>query len=275
MAFGPHKRPGCVRGRRALSTPWLAEPLEGAVFVGEPECSPCTPADAWEGRLLRVLVQARGSGVTVKLEGAASIDQSTGQLTVRFDEAPQLPFEQLKLTLDGGENAALVNPSTCGTSLAATSRLTPYSSEQAAEPWSAPFSVSGCSPPQFEPSFVAGTTNNDAGAYSPLTVTLSRTDRDEDLQAATVRLPPGLLGMLSKVALCAEAQARAGTCPAQSEIGSATIGAGPGANPVFVKGRVYLTGAYEGAPFGLSIVVPATVGPFDLGMIVVGGGPDE
>jgi uncharacterized repeat protein (TIGR01451 family) len=257
-------------GTVKIATPWLAEPLEGEVFVGEPECAPCTPANAREGKLIRLLVQAQGSGVTVKLEGRTSIDQSTGQLTVRFDEAPQLPFEQLKLTLDGGQNAALVNPSTCGTPLAATSQLTPYSSGQAAEPWSASFIASGCTPPQFEPSFVAGTTNNDAGAFSPLTVTLSRTDRDEDLQTVAVRLPPGLLGMLSKVTLCGEAQARAGTCGAQSEIGGATIGAGPGANPVFVKGSVYLTGPYEGAPFGLSIVVPAVAGPFDLGTIVLG-----
>jgi len=257
-------------GTVKIATPWLAEPLEGEVFVGEPECKPCTPADAQEGKLIRLLVQAQGSGVTVKLEGAASIDQSTGQLTVRFDEAPQLPFEQLKLTLDGGQNAALVNPSTCGTPLAATSQLTPYSSEHAAEPWSASFSATGCAPPQFEPSFVAGTTNNDAGAFSPLTVTLSRADRDEDLQTVAVHLPPGLLGMLSKVTLCGEALARAGTCAAQSEIGSATVGAGPGANPVFVKGSVYLTGPYEGAPFGLSIVVPAVTGPFDLGTIVLG-----
>jgi uncharacterized repeat protein (TIGR01451 family) len=257
-------------GTVKIATPWLAEPLEGEVFVGEPECSPCTPAEAQEGKLIRLLVQAQGSGVTVKLEGATSIDQSTGQLTVRFDEAPQLPFEALKLTLDGGQNAALANPSTCGTPLAASSQLTPYSSEQAAEPWSESFVASGCAPPQFEPSFVAGTTNNDAGAFSPLTVTLSRTDRDEDLQTVAVHLPSGLLGMLSKVTLCGEAQARAGTCGAQSEIGSATIGAGPGANPVFVKGGVYLTGPYEGAPFGLSIVVPAVAGPFNLGTIVLG-----
>jgi hypothetical protein len=268
-------------GTVKIATPWLAEPLEGEVFVGEPECAPCTPADAQEGKLIRLLVQAQGSpqyggqaGVTVKLEGRTSIDQSTGQLTVRFDEAPQLPFEQLKLTLDGGQNAALANPSTCGTPLAAVSQLTPYSSEQAAEPWSESFVASGCTPPQFEPSFVAGTTNNDAGAFSPLTVTLSRTDRDEDVQTVAVHLPPGLLGMLSKVTLCGEAQARAGTCGAQSEIGSATIGAGPGANPVFVKGGVYLTGPYEGAPFGLSIVVPAVAGPFNLGTIVLGARVD-
>lgn len=257
-------------GTVKIATPILSSPLEGQIFLGEPECAPCTPADAQEGRLIRLQLQAQGSGVTIKLEGSASIDQATGQLTVTFRESPQLPFEDLKLTLDGGSRAPLANASACGVPLSASSSLTPYSSETAAQPSSEPFELSGCPSPSFEPSLVAGTTNNQAGGFSPLTLTLSRSERDEDLQSLSVRLPPGLLGMLSKVQLCPEAEARAGACAAQSEIGSATVGAGPGPEPAFVNGTVYLTGPYEGAPFGLSIVVPATVGPFSLGTIVVG-----
>jgi hypothetical protein len=257
-------------GTVEISTPILSSPLEGQIFLGDPECAPCTPADAQEGKLVRLQLQAQGSGVTVKLEGAASIDQATGQLTVTFHESPQLPFEDLKLTLNGGSRAPLANASTCGVPLTATSSLTPYSSETPAQPSSEPFELSGCPSPSFQPSLVAGTTNNQAGGFSPLTLTLSRGEQDEDLQSLSVRLPPGLLGMISSVQLCPEAQARAGTCAAQSEIGSATVGAGPGPEPAFVNGRVYLTGPYEGAPFGLSIVVPATVGPLSLGTIVVG-----
>ena len=75
-------------GTVKITTPLLSSPLEGHVFLAEPECAPCTPAQAQEGKLLRLLLQAQGSGVTVKLEGAASIDQSTGQLTVTFQESP-------------------------------------------------------------------------------------------------------------------------------------------------------------------------------------------
>ncbi len=258
-------------GTVKIATPLLSSPLEGAVFVGQPECAPCTPGDAEDGRLLRLLVQAQGSGVTVKLEGTTSIDQRTGQLTARFTELPQLPFEQIQLSLNGGPRAPLANSSACGVPLAASSWLTPYSSESAAQPTSEAFALSGCPTPQFHPSFVAGTTDNRAGAFSPLTVTLSRADQDEDIEDVSVHLPPGLLGMLSKVQLCPEAQARAGACAPQSEIGSATVGAGPGADPLFLNGgHVYLTGPYEGAPFGLSIVVPAVAGPFNLGTVVVG-----
>jgi uncharacterized repeat protein (TIGR01451 family) len=262
----PRSQIGTVK----IATPLLTSPLEGHVFLAEPECAPCTPVQAQEGKLVRLFLQAQGSGLTVKLEGTTSIDQSTGQLTMRFANAPQLPFEDLKLTLNGGSRAPLANTSSCGVPLASSASLTPYSSETPAQPSSEPFELSGCPSPQFHPSFAAGTTNNQAGAFSPLTVTLSRTDQDEQLQALTVHLPPGVLGMLAKVHLCPEAQAKAGECEAQSAIGSATVGAGPGANPVFLSGHVYLTGPYEGAPFGLSIVVPAVVGPFDLGTIVVG-----
>lgn len=256
-------------GSLKVDTPMFSSPLEGPLYVGTPQCSPCDGADAQDGRLLRLLAQVRGSGVTVKLEGSASIDQATGQLTASFDQLPELPFEDLELELEGGERAPLVNASTCGTVQSASSRLTPYSSEQPAEPSSEAFELGGCSAPRFDPTFLAGTTDNEAGASGPLTVTLSRTDADEDLQGLSVKLAPGLLGLLSTVVPCPVAQAQEERCGPASQLGTASVGAGPGADPTFLSGSVYLTGPYEGAPYGLSVVVPAIAGPFDLGTLTV------
>jgi hypothetical protein len=47
------------------------------------------------------------------------------------------------------------------------------------------------------------------------------------------------------------------------------VGAGPGTNPLYVKGSVYLAGPYKGAPLSLAVVTPAVAGPYDLGNVVV------
>jgi uncharacterized repeat protein (TIGR01451 family) len=257
-------------GTVEITTPLLSSPLRGGLFLAAPACAPCTPSDAREGRMIRLLLQAEGSGLNVKLEGSVSVDQDTGQLTVSFEEDPQLPFEDLKLSLNGGPRAPLANPSTCGVSLATFAELAPYSGQAPAQQSSQPYELSGCPAPQFRPSFIAGTTNNEAGAFSPATVTLSRSDHDENFEAITLHTPPGLIGMLSKVAPCLKAQVLVHACGPESHLGSASVGAGPGSSPFFLHGDVYLTGPHDGAPFGLSIVVAALAGPLNLGTLEVG-----
>ena len=69
--------------------------------------------------------------------------------------------------------------------------------------------------------------------------------------------------------LCGAAQADAGACGADSRVGTVAVTAGPGSDPYRLSGPVFLTGPYNGAPYGLAIVVPAKAGPFDLGTVVV------
>ena len=81
----------------------------------------------------------------------------------------------------------------------------------------------------FGPSFTAGSQTPTAGASSPFSVTFGREDREQDISAVTVSTPPGLLGMVSQVPQCPEAQANAGTCGPESLIGidDGRCGAGP------------------------------------------------
>jgi hypothetical protein len=259
-----------------VTTPLLPNPLEGQVFVAQPGCSPCTNQDAADGNLFRLFLQAQGSGVVVKLAGTVSASPSTGRLTATFENNPQLPFSDLKLQFKGGPRAPLATPQTCGV-FTATSDLVPWSAPETPDATpSSSFGVSwdgvgGACPasPPFTPLFSAGTVVPKAGGYSPFTLTLARGDREQDLSQVQLHMPPGLLGMLSSVPLCTEPQAALGTCSQASRIGTTTVAAGPGSDPFYLSGPVYLTGPYNGAPFGLSVAVPAVAGPFNLGTVVV------
>jgi hypothetical protein len=264
---------GCPRdsqvGTVRSKTPALEEALTGEVYLAAPLCDPCSPADAQDGRMVRLFLQLVGegeSGIVVKQELTGQINQQTGQFTATDGEVPEVPFSDLKLTLGGGERATLANPRSCGaatTTADVTAWSTPFTPD--ATPASTFDVDENCFGARFDPSFVAGTTSNQAGDFSPFTLSFGRSDSDEFLNGLQLRMPPGLLGMLSKVTLCGEPQAAQGTCGEGSLIGEASVETGPGADPFLVTGgKVYITGPYKGAPYGLSIVVPAKAGPYTL-----------
>ncbi len=263
-------------------TPLLASPLTGHVYLAQPKCGgsgqpACTEASATNGELYGIYLEVAGSGVIVKLKGKVEANPSTGRLTSTFSENPQLPFSELKLHFNGGPGgrAPLANPQSCG-SFATTSVLTSWAGQEIAGT-SPSFDVDwdgngGACPSSmpFAPGFSAGTTGTQGGAFSPFLLSFSRNDREQDLSGLSVTLPPGLLGKIAGIPLCGEAQANAGTCGPESQLGTASVLAGPGPDPLYVSGgRVYLTTGYGGGPFGLSIVVPAVAGPFNLGNVVV------
>ena len=261
---------GSKIGTVQIRTPLLPNPLEGTVYLASQDANPF-------GSLVAMYLFAEDpvSGTIIKLTGEVSLSP-TGQIVTTFKNTPDLPFEDLELHFFGGERAPLTTPSRCGT----------YTTQASFVPWdgngpvntSSSFQITsgpngspcpGASLP-FSPSLTAGTTSNQAGGFSPFTMTMSREDGNQNLQAISLHMPPGLSGLLSSVKLCAEAQANAGTCGPESEIGETIVSVGLGGNPFSVKGgKVFVTAGYEGAPYGLSIVNPAKAGPFDLGVVVV------
>jgi hypothetical protein len=265
-------------GTVKITSPLLpkGQPLEGSLYLA-------TPAPNGEGAknpfntLLSMYIIAKDpvSGVLVKLPGSASLDSSSGQITATFNNNPQVAFEDAEIHLFGGERAPLSMPATCGLKTTEAT-FTPWSGTAPVKS-SSSFQITsgpGGSPCQsslpFTPSLAAGTPNINAGSFSALSTTVSREDANQDIQAVQLRMPPGLSGVLKGVELCSEANANAGSCAPNSLIGHTTVSVGLGADPFSVTGgQVFLTGPYEGAPFGLSIVNPAVAGPFDLGKVIV------
>jgi hypothetical protein len=271
-----------------IRTPLLPNPLVGAAYLATQNANPFGSLVA-----LYIYVYDPVSGVSAKAAGEVVENPVTGQLTAHFEgdpvfekdpryadlpEAqflPELPFEDVELHFFGGDRAPLGTPSQCG-SYKTTGTFTPWSETATTESSSEFQIVSGpngspCrNPLPFAPTLAAGTTSIQAGGFSPFTMTMSREDGNQNLQAVKLRMPPGMLGTLSTVKLCDEADANAGTCGPETEIGETTVSVGLGGDPYSVKGgKVYITGPYKGAPFGLSIVNPAKAGPFDLGEVVV------
>jgi len=240
--------------------------LTGGVYVGAPEAG-AGPESGGEYRMF-VIASAPQYGIGLHLEGRVGASTHTGQLTAVFSGLPEVPFEDFVIHLRGGPRAPLANPLGCGPA-APSAVIVPYTGEGPTPAGASGFSVGGCaSPPPF--SLVQGLTPEDphAGASSPFTFNLFRADAQQYLSRVTTTLPPGLVGAIPTVSLCGDAQANAGTCPAASQIGTVTVAAGAGSEPYPFTGQVYLTGPYAGAPYGLSVVVPATAGPYDLGEVV-------
>jgi hypothetical protein len=281
-------------GKVEVDTPLLDHALPGAVFLASPFENPF-------GSLLGIYISVYDpiSGVVVKLAGHVEPNPVTGQLTTTVTASPQVPFEDLKLDLFEGPRASLRTPATCGSHTTTTS-LTPWSSPEGATatpsdafqitsaPGGGACPTSAAAEPN-APVFEAGTSDAAvAGAYAPLIVHLNREDGSQNFSRLNVTLPPGATGKLAGIPQCSETQIAAAqarshpgegaaeranpSCPSSSMIGTVTVGAGAGSHPLYVTGKTYLAGPYEGAPFSAVFITPAIAGPFDLGTVVVRAG---
>jgi hypothetical protein len=138
-------------------------------------------------------------------------------------------------------------------------------------------------PRPFNPSFDAGVTDRTAGKHVPFVLQLTRPDGDQNLTELDGTLPAGVSASLRGVPYCPDAaiaglansdysglaEIASPSCPAASQVGVVTAGAGAGSRPVHVSGKVYLAGPYKGAPLSVEVVIPAVSGPYDLGNVAV------
>ena len=287
--------------------------LTGDVYVGEQKSR-----DPESGEEFRIFVRARADryGVEVRLVGKVFANAKTGQLTAYFTDPaknvlrgahyevapkysdnipeglPQVPFTNFKISINGGQRAALSSPPTCGPNKT-TSDITPWSAlfgGKSASP-SSEFALSkqpgGADCPKtmaerpFAPGFTAKPKSDEAKAFTPFSTHITRPAGQQELKGLDITLPEGATAKLKGVAYCPEAalaaaQGRAGTaeksnpsCPGDSKVGVAAVEAGTGDSPLKIDGDAYLAGPSEGAPLSVVVITPAIAGPFDLGNVVV------
>jgi hypothetical protein len=280
-------------GTIKIETPVLAESVEGNVYLAQPYDnrpefgSPEHP----NGSLLALYAVAKAPdrGIIVKTAGKVEPDPVTGQLTSTFANLPQQPFSVVTFKLKQGTTSPLVSPPACG-EYGAQAVLTPSSAP--GEPRTVTNSLQiedgiGGGPcpaggvPPFHPVVLTGTQSNAAGSYSPFYLRINRNDGEQELTRFSTVMPPGLTGNLTGIPFCPDAaieaaRARTGrqelsepACPAASKVGHTLVGAGVGSVLAWTPGSVYLAGPYHGAPLSLVSVTSATVGPFDLGTVVI------
>jgi hypothetical protein len=265
-------------GTVELTVPDLpeTEPLQGHMYLGgtEPITGGSNPAQP--EYTIYLAAESKRYGVLVRVQGTVKPNPTTGQVTTVFENTPEQPFSNVRLTFKGGALAPIANPLACGTATTSAT-FVPYTGNPAAlSPLVAPFTVDSngeggacASPLPFALTQATESLPTTGGAPTNFTFNLARADGQQYLSHVTIALPLGLVGKIPAVAQCPEPQASQGTCAAESRIGTATTTVGAGSAPVQFSGPVYLTGPYAGAPYGMVTVVGATVGPFSLGNVIV------
>jgi hypothetical protein len=279
-------------GEFRLHSPLFERTIEGAIFLAQPDDAETTepaaenPFDSLLG--LYLVAQEPDRGILVKVPGMLEPDPVDGHLTATFDELPQLPYTQLEVKFREGQRAPLVTPANCGV---ATTRveLTPWLgglgtvSAGTESPIDAGVEGSACpeGTARFSPTATAGSVNSNVASYTPFYLRLTRTDGEQEITSYSAVLPKGITGRLAGVPFCpdaaiAAARGRSGvketsdpSCPAPSQIGRTVSGYGVGQALAYSSGRIYMAGPYHGSPLSIVTINAATLGPFDLGTIVI------
>jgi hypothetical protein len=293
LSFHPDGSKGCPSdskiGTVTVHTQLLEEEIDGTVYLAKPFDNPFGSLLA-----LYVVLENPQRGILIKQPGKIETDPVTGQITATFDDMPQLPFYALNFKFREGARAPLVTPPSCGT-YTTQARFTPWSDpsktlvslsqfETARGIGGGPCPAGGT--PPFAPQSVSGTINNNAGSYSSFYLHITRNDGEQEITRFSTVLPPGLSGNLTGIPFCPDTAIEAArrktgqqelaepSCSAASEIGHTIVGAGVGSVLAHTPGKVYLAGPYKGAPLSIVSITSATVGPFDLGTVVIRFGLD-
>jgi hypothetical protein len=276
-------------GELTLSTPLLPadEPMKGFIYIAKKGDNPFNNFLS-----MYFVIEDPSRGLRIKIPGKIDLDPVTGQIVTTFDDLPQFPVSNMRLSFKGGVRSALVNPATCGSKTisatfyswaAPTTALSSNSSYAVTQKADGSPCVNNLSERPFKPEMSAGTVNPNGGSYSPFIFRMTRSDDDQELSQIGVNLPAGLTAKIAGISRCSDAaiaaaanplrtgtqEATSPSCPASSQIGTTDVGSGVGVPLTYIPGKVYLAGRYKGSPLSMVVVTPILAGPYDLGVIVV------
>lgn len=251
-------------GTVQFTSPNLEGVFSGDVFLGE---------QREPGGLPDIYIQVEQSkddfAARAKIVGTMRWNDQH-QIVTEFDDLPQLPFGEFRLTLRGGEHGVLTTPRACGR----------YEGSVVLEPSNggAPVTTAlpitidrDCiDPAAFAPTIGVATSSSQAGATGAVTtISIVRPDRQARIAHLDADLPPGVLADLVGVASCTAAQLAAAACPGSSRIGGVKAAVGVGSAPLISSGDVFLMDPPAGAAAGVGIQAPVRFGDVDLGMLTM------
>ncbi len=258
----------------------LPAELPGAIYIGEPQ----------PGNKYRIFITGDDFGTHIKLPGSIRLDPQTGRMVVSFEDLPQTPLEGFNFHFFGSDRGLMATPTHCGSyevkaefepwdnALSNQSSLSSFTIDSGPNGTPCPGAVR-----PFNPTMVAGNSDNTAGVYSNLLLRANRVDGDQNMVHINTVTPPGFSAKIAGIPYCPESAIQLlqspgysgvtelanPACPAASQVGTMFSGTGAGVHPLNSPGAIYLAGPYKGAPLSLMFVVPAVSGPYDLGNVAV------
>ncbi len=268
-----------------------ADLLKGAIYLAQPD----DPATAQPGAenpfdsLLAIYLLAKSPqrGVMVKLSGKLVPNPTDGTLTAVFEGLPQIPYTELEISFRSGQRSFLITPPECG--YAGTEMdIQPWGNAEELNERSYTLIKTGVGggpcpsgTPPFQPAVTSGGINSNVNSFTPYFIHITRQDTEQEITSYSLKLPKGVTGKLAGIPQCSDAaiaaartkrgtvEAAEPSCPAASRVGRTFTGYGVGSALTYSEGGIYLAGPFQGAPLSLVTINPATVGPFDLGTIVI------
>jgi hypothetical protein len=267
-------------GTLRVVTPVLPDPLQGKAFFG-PTSAPGRPTAASPWKLFFLI---EGAGLRIKLVGDVTLCagdgnpvaecKEDGQVRNVFLNQPEVPFSTFQVDLRGGPNAILQNPRNCDANEGAV-RLEGYNGGVApSTPSVTP--TTNCNQ-AFAPVLEeASAKPEQAGAMSTSHLVFSRPDDNELLAGLKLSLPPGATGSLAASPQCSKEVVLklqsdpTANCPDSTKVGIIRTTVGSDEGNLVTSGSLYIGEAVRpGDAASFVIVVPAKVGPIDLGRVIV------